>query len=67
MSVKGVTYNGQMPPWQQLSDAELAAVLSYVRSSWGNSAGPISAADVAKERSATSGRGGPWSAEELGH
>jgi mono/diheme cytochrome c family protein len=59
-------YNGQMPPWQQLSDAELAAVISYVRASWGNSAGAVTAADVATERAASAGHAGPWTAGELG-
>jgi cytochrome c oxidase subunit 2 len=30
---------GAMPPWKQLSDVELAAVATYVKNSWGNSAG----------------------------
>jgi cytochrome c oxidase subunit 2 len=30
---------GAMPPWKTLSDVELAAVATYVRNSWGNSAG----------------------------
>jgi mono/diheme cytochrome c family protein len=38
----------------RLSDDEVAAVLSLVRSSWGNQAGVVSAADVAKVRSAAS-------------
>lgn len=37
-----------MPPFgEQLSDAEIAAVLNHVRNSWGNKAAPIKAADVA--------------------
>jgi mono/diheme cytochrome c family protein len=64
--VRGATFNGQMPPWKQLSDAELAAVLTYVRSSWGNSAGPVAPPDVAAERTATASRTGPLTAAELG-
>ena len=30
---------GAMPTWKQLSDVELAAVATYVKNSWGNSAG----------------------------
>ncbi|NTV69477.1 MAG: cytochrome c [Azonexaceae bacterium] len=30
MESKGVTYEGIMPSWQQLSDAELASVLNHV-------------------------------------
>lgn len=65
VTVKGVAFNGAMPPWRQLSDAELAAVLTYVRSSWGNAAGPIAADDVARERAATSERTTPWTIPEL--
>jgi cytochrome c oxidase subunit 2 len=30
---------GAMPPWKQLTDVELAAVATYVKNSWSNSAG----------------------------
>lgn len=66
VTVRGAEYNGQMPPWRQLSDAELAAVVSYVRGSWGNAAGPVAREDVARERAATATRAEPWTAEELG-
>jgi mono/diheme cytochrome c family protein len=37
-----------MPSWRaKLSNAEIAAVATYVRSSFGNAAGPVSEADVA--------------------
>jgi mono/diheme cytochrome c family protein len=39
-----------------LSDEDLAAVLTYVRSSWGNKAGEVSADDVKKVRAQVSGR-----------
>ena len=44
----------------KLADGEIAAVTSYVRSQWGNSASAISAATVAAERGATSGQNAPW-------
>jgi cytochrome c oxidase subunit 2 len=36
-----ILLNGKnaMPPWKALSDVELAAVATYVKNSWGNSAG----------------------------
>ncbi|OON63582.1 alcohol dehydrogenase [Massilia sp. KIM] len=41
-----------MPPYShELDDAEVAAVLSYVRASWGNAAPGVSAADVNRYRS----------------
>ena len=33
VTVKGQTYNGQMPSFKQLSDAEIAAILTHVRAS----------------------------------
>ena len=30
-----------MPPWKQLSDADIAAVVTYTRNSWGNKAGDV--------------------------
>lgn len=32
-----------------LDDERIAALCTYVRSSWGNRAGPVDAADVAKQ------------------
>lgn len=55
ITVKGQQFNGVMPPYGtgiEMSDEEVAAVLTYVRSSWGNSASPITPQDVAKERAA---------------
>ncbi len=47
ITVKGKSYNGMMPPWgTTLSNADIAAVISYVRSSWGNAASPVTVADV---------------------
>lgn len=34
--VKGQTYNGAMPGFAQLSDANVAAVLNHISTSWGN-------------------------------
>jgi cytochrome c6 len=43
---------GGMPDFSgSLDDGEIAQVLSYVRSSWGNSAAPLSADEVAAQRS----------------
>ena len=46
--VNGVTYNGQMPAWSgTLSDDQIAAVISYTRTAWGNAAPPVTPAQVA--------------------
>ena len=40
-----------MPPYQMLlSDAEVAAVISYIRDAWGNQAGGVTELDVAQHR-----------------
>jgi len=47
--VKGQEWNGTMPPWKStLSNKQIAEVVSYIRSSWGNKAAPVTEADVAK-------------------
>lgn len=51
------TYNGVMPAFPQLSDAELAAVLTYIRTSWGNAGAPIAADQVAAGREQFPDRG----------
>ncbi len=52
ITVNGTQYGGNMPSWRnQLSDAEIAAVLTYVRSTWGNGAPAVSADQVASARS----------------
>jgi len=36
LTVQGKTYNGMMPPYGHLSDADVAAVLNYALNAWGN-------------------------------
>jgi mono/diheme cytochrome c family protein len=49
-----------MPAFGTLSDDEIAAVLSYIRSDWGNQAAPITPAAVKAQREATKGQTGPY-------
>jgi mono/diheme cytochrome c family protein len=65
LTVHGTTYNGQMAAWGQFSDDDIAATLTYVRSSWGNAAPAVTAAEVATVRAATASRTTPWTWEEL--
>jgi cbb3-type cytochrome c oxidase subunit III len=66
VEVAGETYAGMMPPWGGvLKDPDIAAVLTYVRSSWGNKAAPITTAKVAAIRAGTTSRAAPWTAAEL--
>lgn len=41
-----------MPGFARLADSEIADILSFVRQSWGNKAGPVEASAVAKARAA---------------
>ena len=54
IEVNGKNYNGTMPPMGHLKDEEIAEILNYVMSSWGNARGPLSASDVAAVRAKTS-------------
>lgn len=60
--VNGKEYNGVMTPVSGLGDEELAAVLTYVSNTWGNSAPPFTAAEVAKARASM--KDGPAPAQE---
>ena len=68
IEVAGRNYPGQVPmtPFGGLlNDQELAAVLTYVRNSFGNKASPIFPEQVKKVRDATKGRTLLYTAEEL--
>lgn len=65
IDVKGAPYNGAMPPWgASLSDDDVANVLTYVRSAWGNTSPSVDAGIVAPIRKTHAGRG-PWTAVEF--
>jgi mono/diheme cytochrome c family protein len=60
------TYTGTMPPFgAALSDAEVAALATYIRSNFGNRAPAIDAAAVERVRTAAAARRTPWTQQEL--
>lgn len=64
--VQGEEFSSLMPAWGgALQDGQIAAVATYVRTSLGNSATPVSEAEVARIRAAHPGRTTPWTAQEL--
>ena len=63
--VRGLVYNGNMPAWNQLSDTEIAGVLSYIRSDWGNRASPLTSEEVSSIRKNLPLRVEPWTWSEL--
>lgn len=65
LTVEGAKYNGEMPHFQdKFSDEELAAIVSHVRTSFGNSASKIDGKFVAKVREETKGQTAPWKGDE---
>ena len=64
IEVAGQSFDGMMPAFAQLSDAEIAGVLTHIRSTWGNQAEAISADLVASEREAGSARTTPFEGGE---
>lgn len=65
ISVRGTNYSGAMPAWSSLSSEELAGVMTYIRNSWGNEAGEVSATLVADVRQSVGRRTTPWTQKEL--
>jgi mono/diheme cytochrome c family protein len=61
ISVAGSAFNGTMPAFgTTLSDAEIAAVASHVRASFGNKSPALTADFVKTERTKLGNRTTPW-------
>ena len=65
MSVMGGSYNNAMPQWKQLSDDQIASILTYIRSDWGNNAPAIEPSFVAGIRSEHKEQTDPWTQSQL--
>ena len=68
IEVHGETWDDLMPGFAadpRLPDAAIAALLTYIRRSWGNAADPVAPELVADVRRRTSDRADPWTALEL--
>jgi mono/diheme cytochrome c family protein len=64
ITVKDATFSGMMPAFgASLSDAEIAAVASHVRSSFGNNSPAVTADVVKAERAKLGSRSTPWAGE----
>lgn len=65
ITVSGEKWNSVMPPQgETLDDHKIAAVLSYVRSEWGDSAPPVTPESVAALREKYQGHA-PWTEADL--
>lgn len=66
VTVAGNTYNGIMTPFQDiLTDDQIAAILTYERSSFGNTAGAVTAEQVAAIRAQFADKADSWTIESL--
>jgi mono/diheme cytochrome c family protein len=68
ITIKGETMSfpsGMAAMGAALSDSDLAAVLTYIRSSWGNKAGEVTADDIKGTRAAMGGHTQPMSKDML--
>jgi len=66
VEVNDRTWNLEMPPLGiALPDDQIAAILTHVRSSWGNKAGAVDAAKVKAVRASIASRSQPWTAAEI--
>jgi mono/diheme cytochrome c family protein len=66
ITVKGESWNLAMPAMgAALSDDDLAAVLTYMRQSWGNKGSEVTADQVKTIRGQVGNRTQPWSGDEL--
>lgn len=54
-----------MPPQADLSDEQIANILTYIRSAWGNEAAPVKTEQVTRIRAEEQGRTALWTEEEL--
>jgi nitrite reductase (NO-forming) len=53
VTVNGANYDSVMPPMSQLTDDEIANILTYVMNSWGNNGPAVSKKQVADSRATT--------------
>ena len=66
VTVEGKPFNSQMPAWAAtLTDEQVAGVMTYARSEFGNGAPAVDAGLAKKIREETKARATPWTAEEL--
>src|SRR3984893_13808670 len=64
--VEGKPFNNSMQAWEaQYTDPQLAAILTYVRSDWGNNAPPITADMVKQMRAEFKDRKEQWTWPEI--
>jgi mono/diheme cytochrome c family protein len=66
VTVEGKQFNNAMPAWEAaLTDKKIAAVSSFIRQEWGNTAGEITEAKVKAARKEFASKAGSWTEAEV--
>ncbi len=65
IKVSGRTYNLAMPPLPQLTDEDIAGVLTYIRREWEHTASAVETKVIRQIRAENQGRTAMWTEEEL--
>lgn len=65
VKVGGRSFNLAMPPLPQLTDEDVAGVLTYIRREWEHNASPVDTKTVTAIRTQTKGRTAMWTEQEL--
>lgn len=66
ITAAGKEYNLVMPPQgAALTDAQIASIITYVRSSWGHKESPVSVAQIKAARDDSKNRSQMWDSNEL--
>ena len=65
IEVRGEIYNNQMPAWKQLSDYDIAAVLTHIRQSWDNDSPAVAPSTITAVREEIAEQTQPFDPAEL--
>ena len=65
VSVKGRTYQLDMPAFGAFTDEQISGILTYVRREWEHTAAPVEPETVSTIRAATADRHEAWVSEQL--
>jgi mono/diheme cytochrome c family protein len=65
ITVKGASFNNQMPSQETLGPKKIAAVLTYVKQAWGNKGGEIAEAQVAAAKKEFADHSDQWTVEDI--
>ena len=65
ITVMGKEYNLEMPAMGFFDDSDIAAILTYIRTTWGKPSKPITQEAIGKIRTQAYDRTDSWTSEEL--